>query len=157
MLKANRIVLLTMGMLMSAPGFADDTEASNTSDALGSKTLPKKASFAELKYASYVQSFDQVTAMTHDDRQPQLITDFDSYNTGIFARVSNARSLSLLTVAETGKTRLFLGVNGDGVLGLHFHALPRHGTMPNLELLRMPYLEKNRRGSEARRRAQESN
>ena len=40
----------------------------------------------------------------------------------LLIRYRDARSLSLLTVAEFGRSRLFFGVNEDGLLGLHFRA-----------------------------------
>jgi hypothetical protein len=51
--------------------------------------------------------------------------------------------LSLLTLAEIGQTRLFLGVNDEGLLGLHFNALPRDGDERYLEVIRMPYLKEH--------------
>lgn len=79
----------------------------------------------------------------------QAIADAYATDTGALRRVSRIRSLSLLTVAEIGRARLFLGVNNRGVAGLHFGTLP-HRVDFEPEILRMPYLRqtKLRRGTD---------
>ncbi len=59
------------------------------------------------------------------------------------ARVSKLRNLSLLTLAEVGQTRLFLGVNDDGLVGLHFNRFSRADDTRYLEAARMTYLKKS--------------
>jgi len=49
-------------------------------------------------------------------------------------RISRLRNLSFLTLAKTRRTRLFLGVNEDGLVGLHFNTLARYGDDRVLEL-----------------------
>jgi hypothetical protein len=73
------------------------------------------------------------------------------------ARVSKLRNLSLLTLAEIGQTRLFLGVNDEGLVGLHFNALPRDSDGRYLEVVRMPYLKENEPDDEVRQLGPESN
>lgn len=60
---------------------------------------------------------------------------------GRMARAKRLRSLSLLTLAESQRSRLFLGVNEEGMLGVHFRALASHRTDQYLVLARMPYLD----------------
>ena len=146
-LKASWLTLLTMGGLLSAPGFADDVVYANLDDELREETPSTKALFAEFKYAPQPQS--QIDAMTNYGQESRTIVDFDpDDDAGVLARLGKARSLSLLTVAETDQARLFFGVNGDGVLGLHFRALPRRIADQHLEFMRMPYLENNERTRE---------
>ena len=52
-------------------------------------------------------------------------------------RLSRLRNLSLLTLAETRKARLFLGVNDDGLVGLHFTHRRRREDDRFLELARL--------------------
>ena len=54
-------------------------------------------------------------------------------------RASRLRSLSLLTLAEFRKSRVFLGVDDRGVLGLHINAA-RKSDDRHLEVARMPWL-----------------
>ncbi len=146
-LKASWLTLLTMGGLLSAPGFADDVAYANLADELREDIPSTSALFAEFKYAPQPQS--QIDSMTNYGQEPRSIVDFDSdRDTGVLARLGKARSLSLLTVAETEQARLFFGVNGDGVLGLHFRALPKRIGGLHLEFMRMPYLENSERTGE---------
>lgn len=158
MLKASWMALLAIGMLLSAAGFADDAKSSNTGgEPLPVVTLSVAALLAELGHASRWQLFHPVDAMASSDDWPRPIADFDFQDSNALARVSKLRSLSLLTLAEIGQTRLFLGVNDDGLVGLHFSALPRYGDERYLEVLRMPYLKENEPDSEVERSAPESN
>jgi len=142
--KASWMTLLTIGMLLPAAGFADDVQYSNTdSEPLPEVTLSVEALHAESGYASRRHLFDSVEAKTYSDDWPRAIADFDFQDDSALARVSKLRNLSLLTLAEIGQTRLFLGVNDDGLVGLHFNALPRDGDERYLEVVRMPYLKEN--------------
>ncbi len=142
--KASWMTLLTIGMLLSKAGFADDAKSSNTdSEPLPEVTLSVEALHAESGYTSRWQLFDSVEAMANSDDWPRAIADFDFQDDSALARVSKLRNLSLLTLVEIGQTRLFLGVNDDGLVGLHFSALPRDGGERYLEVVRMPYLKEN--------------
>ena len=55
-------------------------------------------------------------------------------------RLGRYRSLSLLTFAEVGTARLFLGVNEDGLFGLHLNSTPKPDEETTVEVVRMPYL-----------------
>lgn len=158
MLKASWMALLAIGMLLSAAGFADDAKSSNTGgEPLPVVTLSVEALLAELGHASRWQLFHPVEAMASSDDWPRPIADFDFQDSNALARVSKLRSLSFLTLAEIGQTRLFLGVNDDGLVGLHFSASTRYGDERYLEVLRMPYLKENEPDSEVERSAPESN
>ena len=52
-------------------------------------------------------------------------------------RLSRLRNLSLLTLSETQKTRVFLGVNKDGLVGLHVTLRRRNDDDRYLELARL--------------------
>lgn len=144
MLKASWMALLAIGMLLSAAGFADDAKSSNTGgEPLPVVTLSVEALLAELGHASRWQLFHPVEAMASSDDWPRPIADFDFQDSNALARVSKLRSLSFLTLAEIGQTRLFLGVNDDGLVGLHFKRFSRAGDARYLEVVRMPYLREN--------------
>ena len=57
-------------------------------------------------------------------------------------RARKIRSLSLLTLVEFKKSRLYIGVNKRGLLGLHFNAANQSDARC-LEVARMPYLQKH--------------
>ena len=147
--KASWMTLLTIGMLLSAAGFADDAKSSSTDgEPLPEVTLSVEALHAELGYTSRWHLFDSVEAMAYSDDWPRAIADFDFQDDSDLARVSKLRNLSLLTLVEIGQTRLFLGVNDDGLVGLHFNAFPRDGDAHYLEVVRMPYLKENKPDSQ---------
>jgi len=144
MLKASWMALSIIGMLLSTAGFADDAKPSNTNgEQLPVVTPSVETLLAESEYASRWQLFDPVEAMAYSDDWPRPIGELDFQDAGALARVSKLRSLSLLTLAEIGQTRLFLGVNENGLVGLHFSALPNYGDEHYLEVVRMPYLKEN--------------
>ena len=156
--KASWMTLLTIGMLLSTAGFADDAKSSNTdSEPLPEVTLSVEALHAESGYTSRWQLFDSVEAVANSDDWPRAIADFDFQDDSALARVSKLRSLSLLTLTETGRTRLFLGINEEGLVGLHFSTFRHHGDERYLEVVRMPYLKEKEPDSEVEQLGAESN
>jgi hypothetical protein len=132
-------------------GFADDVQSSNTdSEPLPEVTLSVEALHAESGYTSRRNLFHSVEALAYSDDWPRTIADFDFQDDSALARVSKLRNLSLFTLAEIGQTRLFLGVNDEGLLGLHFNTLRRNGDERYLEVVRMPYLKENEPDDEVR-------
>lgn len=71
------------------------------------------------------------------------IIDFELKEVPALKRISRLRNLSLLTLANKGQIRFFLGVNADGLVGLHITLLSRRDEGRILELLRMPYLRQS--------------
>lgn len=71
------------------------------------------------------------------------LDDFEFEEGSALMRISKLRSLSLLTLGEFGKSRLFIGVNSDGFVGLHFNAVSREADQRYLEVVRMPYLSRD--------------
>lgn len=55
-------------------------------------------------------------------------------------RLKSIRQLSLLTITETRKSRVYIGVNDEGVFGIHLNFLARKQDDRFAEILRMPYL-----------------
>ena len=127
MRKTSWKALLIFGMLFSAAGFADD---------------------AKLQYASHWQLSHPVDAMTYSDDLSQPFANFDFQDSGALAHARRLRGLSLLTVAELGRSRLYFGVNAKGFVGLHFDASPRHGDKRYWEMIRAPYLRKKQLDSD---------
>jgi hypothetical protein len=149
MVKASWMALLTIGLLWSAAGFADDVQSSKTDgELLPVVTLSVETMLAESEYPSRWRPVDPTEATAYSDDWLRPIADFDFQDAGVLSRVSKLRGLSLLTLAEFGQTRMFLGVNEEGLLGLHFDAFPHNGGDRYLEVVRMPYLRKTSRATE---------
>ncbi|MEM7284149.1 MAG: hypothetical protein AAF438_21295 [Pseudomonadota bacterium] len=70
------------------------------------------------------------------------VESFDFDDKSALERITKLRSLSLVTFAETTNTRLFFGVNKEGLVGLHFSAFPRYGKDRHMSLWSMPYVTK---------------
>ena len=147
--EARWVMLLTIGMLLSAAGYADDTKLSNAhGESLPGETRSIEALLAESEYASRWQLYHPLDAIAYSDDRERPIADINFRDGSALARISKLRNLSLLTLAEVGQTRLFLGVNDDGLVGLHFNAFPRDGDAHYLEVVRMPYLKENKPDSQ---------
>ena len=68
--------------------------------------------------------------------QPRPVFKFRKDST--LERIGRLRNLSFVTLAKTRRTRLFLGVNEDGLVGLHINSRVRYGDERVLELARLP-------------------
>ena len=136
MQKANLMLLLLIGALHPAAIVAEDAGLDVTATSTDS-ALP------EYRYASRWRLSHTAEEMAFSSDTSSVIADIEFQDPGTLARVSKVRELSLLTLAEVGRTRLFLGVSEKGLLGFHLGALPRLGDERCLEFARMPYLENN--------------
>ena len=149
MIKASWMALLTIGLLWSAGGFSENVQSSKTDgELLPVVTLSVDTMLAESEYPSRWRPFHPAEATASSDDWLRPIADFDFQDAGFLSRVSKLRGVSLLTLAEFGQTRLFLGVNEEGLVGLHFDMFPHYGGKRYLEVVRMPYLKKTTRAAE---------
>ena len=149
MIKANWMAFSIIGLLWSAAGLADDVQDSKTSgELLPAVTLSVEAMLAESEYPSHWRPIHPAAATAYSVGWLRPTADFDFQDRGALSRFSQLRGLSLCTLAEFGKTRLFLGVNEKGLVGLHFDLFPRYGSEQYLEVVRMPYLKKTSRAAE---------
>jgi hypothetical protein len=149
MVKASWMALLTIGLLWTTAGFADDVQSSKTDgEPLPVVTLSVETMLAESEYPPRWRPFHPAEATAYSDGWLRPIADFDFQDASVLSRVSKLRGLSLLTLAEFGQTRMFLGVNDEGLVGLHFDAFPHNGGDRYLEVVRMPYLRKTSRATE---------
>lgn len=140
--KASRMVFLLASTLLSATCLADDAKSpTKDSAALPEVTFSVQAMYEQRAYASRWRLSHPVETMAYakDWSEPTVNVDFQ--DTGPLSRVSKLRSFSLLTFAEIGRARLFLGVDDNGIVGLHMRAFHRVGDERYFEVVRMPYLE----------------
>ena len=109
MRRLGKIILLTVGVMLAGTGWAEETE-------------PLVRSVI-LKPDSDAWSKTRLSFKFRDD--------------SVIDRIGKLRNLSFLTLATTERTRFFLGVNEDGLVGLHFNTLARYGDDRVLELARL--------------------
>ena len=142
MLKANWLLLIFIGALLPAAVVADDASLSRSDDHQPPVTTTSLETLRLAPdYSSRWRLSHPIETMAFPKETSVPIADIDFENPGAFARVSKLRELSLLTLAEVGRTRLFLGVSDRGLLGFHLGALPKLGDERCLEFARMPYLK----------------
>lgn len=150
MLRANWMVLLIVGTLLPAAGLADDATVSRgDGEPAPLPGLSLESLHLQSAYAPRWQLTDPVETLAYANDWSRPMSDFDFQDSGILGRASKLRGLSFLTFAEIGQTRLFLGVNKEGLVGLHFRAFPQHDDGRYLEIIRMPYLENSEPDTEA--------
>ena len=150
MIQASWMALLTIGLLWSAAGLADDVQYAKTDgELLPVVTLSVETMLAESEYPPRWRPFHPAEATAYSDGWLRPIADFDIQDAGALSRIRKLRGLSLFTLAEIGQTRLFLGVNEEGLVGLHFDMFPRYGGERFLEVVRMPYLRKTSQATES--------
>ena len=136
------VTLITIGMLFSTAGLAEDAEPIRAvEDTLPEVVLPVAAVHSHLSYAPQWRSYYPLDSAVYTDDRPEPFAEVDFRDSSIVARAGKLRGLSLLTLAEFRHTRLYLGVNDDGLVGLHFNAAPFQADERYLELVRMPYLD----------------
>jgi len=126
MFKSTRMMLFVASLLPMTIAYADETSSRDWSRELSTSapdTLLVPTSVLPADSPSAYSSFGKLAFQ-------------DSSAVG---RASKIRSLSLLTLAEFKRSRLFLGVNNRGVLGLHYRAF-KQGDDRCLEVARLPYL-----------------
>jgi len=139
--RTGRMTLLSIGMLLSSAGFADDARSSNTADSIRpALTVAADGELEELLHVSNWELLQPTVVLADSKDGSQPISDLNFQDSSTLARASKIRGLSLLTLGQFGQSRLFLGVNDTGIAGIHFNAFPRHGSDTYLELVRMPYL-----------------
>ena len=102
MQKASSISVLTCALLCASSALADETPVPSAA-----ATLPTDAQLLTAIPSNY-------------DWSAAPIDDVEFLDNSALARIKRLEELSFLTLSETRGTRLFLGVNGDGLVGLHF-------------------------------------
>ena len=101
--RVSLLVVLSIGLLFSAATIADDEVVARAPAVLaGYLAVTREPTYSDIWLS-------QMDTLEFQDNSP-------------LARISRIRELPLLTLAETPRSRLYLGVNGDGVFGLHFRA-----------------------------------
>lgn len=132
--QVSRILLLLLGLLHLPAAFATDPpENELAAEALDSLlSIDKHLSIPGLAQQDLLPAFG-----VSDESQ----VEFKFHDSSALGRIRNLRSFSLLTLAETERSKLFLGINKRGLIGFHFGYTPQGSSNRVLELARMPYLK----------------
>jgi hypothetical protein len=139
-------MVLVFSLLIPGAVLADEarTPAADVYS-IQSLTEYSQAQWLDAGYASNWHLSPTIEVPHYSSEAMDPIADLNFRDPGAFARVSKVRELSLLTLAEVGKSRLFFGVNGRGLFGFHLGARPRLDDERCVELARMPYLTSTKR------------
>lgn len=140
MRKASWMAVLAVGLWHSGAVCAEDSEAdAEVGNHAGAPAQTLDVSVYAFRDESPWYLAPRIDAVAFPDDQPFPEVEFQDMSA--LGRLRRLRSLSLLTFAEVGGGRLFFGVNGDGLLGLHFGLISEDGEQRQPELIRMPYLD----------------
>ncbi len=137
------LLCLIVGMLLSTVAAADNqsTEHEVRTPQSGTEVSVEDL-LAASKYASRWQILPPAAPVRPQASWASGQPEIYFRDTGPLTRFTQLRSLSLLTLLDDGESRLFLGVNDRGVVGLHYGAFSHAETGETLEILRMPYLDR---------------
>jgi len=142
MFKVRQMAPLMIGLLLSSAAIAEEVEfPAPGADKQAAMPAPIDELLARPGYGSRWQMADPIAAVYDTADWTQQLVQIDFQDSSALSRVGRLRSLSLLTLAEIGRTQVFLGVNDDGLVGLHFKAFDRRDRERHLEVLRMSYLK----------------
>ena len=129
MIKAIRMTLMLIGLLPHSVALADSTYA------------PDRFHESSLQTITIARA-----SMAHTIPNTRLsfsaLDELEFQDSTAIGRARKIRSLSLLTLAEFKKSRLYVGVNKRGLLGLHFNTAKQNDDR-FLEVAKMPYLQKH--------------
>ncbi len=129
MVKSIGMTLMLVGLLPYTVALADGDDPNDPNYESSLRTIDTARTSMQLQLPGDRKSFTALDTLEFQD-------------SSAVGRAQKIRSLSLLTLAEFRKSRVYLGVNRRGLLGLHFNA-GKHSTDRHLEIARMPYLPKH--------------
>ena len=142
MFNASRLAQLILCVLLSSAASADDANLPDTGRGSLPVTTPSlETLLAESEYGRRWRLVHPVETGTYTENWTRPITSLRFEHTSTISRLGKLRNLALLTLAETRRTRLFVGVNADGLVGVHFYVVNPSDDERYVELVRMPYLE----------------
>lgn len=142
MLKASWMALLPVSMLLAAASLADDADSTATdAKQIPLESRPTIKSEAEWEFSYLWHLRYPSAATTYPDYWTDSLVELEFHDSSMYGRVSQLHNVSFLTLAEFGQKRVFLGVNADGLVGIHFNEFFRNDDRRYFEVVRMPYLK----------------
>jgi len=101
MRRASRIAMLMIGSLGCGCVLADDSDIPAYESAL-------------------ITDYDVPLELPTRSDWYKAINELEFQDNSTLGRLKRVREVSFLTLVETRQSRIFLGVNSDGLVGLHF-------------------------------------
>lgn len=142
------MVLSTIGILLASAAAADEAKFPDDDRApAASQTLDRPVTGPAPVHGWQLHR-PASSVSSRSDYWVRPIADIEFQDSSALGRLSKLRNLALLTLAESARSRLFLGVNDDGLVGLHFVASPANSDERYLSVARMPYLKKKHAAGE---------
>jgi hypothetical protein len=139
---ANPTCLLFVSIFLAPLALADDKSTTLTNE-LATSASATNIWLADLALVVQAQPHYRNPSSLPLGASSTPIIDLELKEVPALKRISRLRNLSLLTLANKGQMRFFLGVNADGLVGLHITLLSRRDEGRIFELLRMPYLRQS--------------
>ena len=127
--------LLCCTLLLPMTAAADDGEqpesASSDAPSTQTETVQSLAEFESrwrLSHAALTPNYTD--AWPHSS----TLFDVDVDSDDSILRVAQIRSLSFLTISGDERSKWFLGINEDGLVGIHFRGFSRSGARRHLDI-----------------------
>ena len=114
-------------------------ETGNDAPAKSLETLLATPSYSIVRY----NSLGQMALPDEARATASAIPSIDFRDGSTLGRLKSIRQLSLLTISDSGRSRVYVGVNGDGIFGLHISFINGRQNDRFAEVMRMPYLRKS--------------
>jgi len=139
---AARLTLLVTAALLAMPAAADEAAEAQDAPQPAAVTASVEELLEESAWGPRWQLTRPVAETVRSAAEwQQPMADLEFEDASGLARMVKLRSLSFLTLSNSGKSRLFIGVNEDGFVGLHFRAVTDKSDTAHRELARMPWLD----------------
>lgn len=139
-------MLFALGLALALPVTAQEQDRAETEPTERSAAV--EALPTDLLYGTRWQTPPGIEPVSLADATSPAFADIEFDERSALMRIARLRSLSLLTLGDFGRARLFLGVNDEGLVGLHFNAAVRQADERYLELARMPYVRARKSDNE---------
>jgi hypothetical protein len=131
----------TLGTLVIVLAGITDVSSAIADEENDESPASLEALLATPSYSIY--RYDSIRQLTlpeavHSTAPAEPSVDFRDGST--LGRLKSIRQLSLLTITDNGKSRIYVGVSDEGVFGIHISFLNDRQNDRFAEVMRMPYL-----------------
>ena len=127
--------LLCCALLLPVTAAADD-DGKMESASTDTSAAPAETTWSLSGLESRWRLSHALITPTYTDYWPRSSTlfDVDVESDNSIMRVAQIRSLSFLTISGDERSKWFLGINEDGLVGIHFRGFSRSGARRHLDV-----------------------
>ena len=136
-----RLVIFSLGILVSGAGLADELDDAEFAELRSAATYTLYTLPADLTSEPQWRLPDTASEIVYTNIPTKPLFEVEFQDSNTLKQLSKLRNLSFVTLADKWNSQLFLGVNRDGLVGLHFTLIPRKNRDQMLELSRLSYLK----------------